>query len=44
MGIFGVSSFYPVAPKTVKLRKNGVKDGVCLWEMCQEFNKNNLAG
>ena len=37
MGISGVSSFYPAPPKTVKLQKNGVKNGVCLWDMRQEF-------
>jgi hypothetical protein len=44
MGIPGVSSFYPAPPKTVKFRKNGVKNGVCLLAVCQGFNKNNLAG
>ena len=43
MGISSVSSFYPVAPKTVKLQKNGVRNGVCLLAVCQEFNKNNFA-
>ena len=38
MGISGVSSFYPAPPKTVKCRKNGVKNGVCLWDVYQEFN------
>ncbi len=33
MGISGVSSFHPTAPKTVKSQKKGVKIGVCLWEV-----------
>ncbi|MCI9176070.1 MAG: hypothetical protein HFH49_14245 [Lachnospiraceae bacterium] len=37
MGISSVSSFYPVAPKIVKCRKNGVKNGVCLLAVYQEF-------
>ena len=35
MGISGVSSFHPIAPKTVKSWKKGVKIGVCLWDVCQ---------
>lgn len=37
MGISGVSSFHLIPRKTVKSRKNGVKNGVCLWDVCQEF-------
>ena len=44
MGISSVFSFYPAPPKTVKSRKNGVKNGVCLWDVCQKFSKNKFAG
>ena len=44
MGISGVSSFHPIPLKTVKSQKNGVKNGVCFWEVYQIIKGNNFAG
>ena len=44
MGIPGVSSFYPIPLKTVKSQKNGVKNGVRFWDVCQIIKGYNFAG
>ena len=40
--ISGVSSFHPAPLKTVKPQKNGVKNGVRFWDVCQIIKDNNL--
>lgn len=42
MGIPGVSSFHPIPLKTIKSQKNGVKNGVRFWDVCQIIRDNNF--
>ena len=44
IGISGVSSFHPIPLRTVKSQKNGVKNGVRFWDVCQIIKGINSAG
>jgi len=39
MGIPGIFTFHAVPSKTVKSQKNGVKNGVHLWIVCQTLRE-----